>query len=58
MHIAPQSPTEIVRQRRMFELALLLKGLNGLVELVGGMLALFVPLRTVTQVVPWPGLGT
>jgi uncharacterized membrane protein len=53
MHIAPQSPTEIVRQRRMFELALLLKGLNGLVELVGGMLALFVPLRTVNQVVLW-----
>jgi uncharacterized membrane protein len=53
MHIAPQSPTEIVRQRRMFELALLLKGLNRLVELVGGMLALFVPLRTVNQVVLW-----
>jgi len=53
MHIAPKSPTEITRAHRMFEVALLLKGLNGIVELVGGTLALFVPLRTVNQLVLW-----
>ena len=53
MHIAPKSPTEIVRAHRMFEIALLLKGLNGIVELIGGTLVLFVPLRTVNQVVLW-----
>jgi uncharacterized membrane protein len=53
MHIAPKSPTEITRAHRMFEVALLLKGLNGLVELVGGTLTLFIPLRTVNQLVLW-----
>jgi uncharacterized membrane protein len=53
MRIAPKSPTEIVRAHRMFEIALVLKGLNGIVELVGGALALFVPLRTVNQLVLW-----
>jgi uncharacterized membrane protein len=53
MHTAPKSPTEIARQHRMFEIALVLKGLNGIVELVGGMLALVVPLRKVNQVVLW-----
>jgi uncharacterized membrane protein len=53
MHIAPKSPTEIVRAHRMFEVALLLKALNGIVELVGGSLVLFVPLRTVNQLVLW-----
>jgi uncharacterized membrane protein len=53
MPIAPKSPTEITRAHRMFEIALLLKGLNGAVELVGGGLALFVPLRTVNQLVLW-----
>lgn len=53
MHIAPESRTEIVRTRRLFEVALLLKGFNGTVELVGGALALFVPLRTVNQLVLW-----
>ena len=53
MHIAPKSPTEITRAHRMFEVALLLKGLNGIVELVGGTLVLFVPLRTVNQLVLW-----
>jgi len=53
MHIAPKSPAEIIRQHRLFEIALLLKGLNGIVELAGGMLVLFVPLRTVNQLVLW-----
>jgi uncharacterized membrane protein len=53
MHTARKSPTEIVRQHHMFAIALLLKGLNGLVELVGGTLVLFVPLRTVNQLVLW-----
>ena len=37
----------------MFEIALLLKGLDGIIELAGGTLALFVPLRTVNQLVLW-----
>jgi uncharacterized membrane protein len=51
MHILPKSPTEITRAHRMFKVALLLKGLNGIVELAGGALTLFVPLRTVNQMV-------
>ncbi len=53
MKITPDPPTAIVRTHRLFELALLLKGLNAIVELVGGALALFVPLRTVNQLVLW-----
>jgi uncharacterized membrane protein len=53
MHIAPESRTEVVRTHRLFGIALLLKGFNGLVELTGGALALFVPLRTVNQLVLW-----
>ena len=52
--IAPsRSSTEIARTHRQFEVALLLKGLNGLVELVGGLLAFFVPLATVDRLVLW-----
>ncbi|MGH8713613.1 MAG: DUF2127 domain-containing protein [Casimicrobiaceae bacterium] len=54
MKIAPpESPTQILRTHRLFELALLMKGLNAVVELVGGLLALFVPLRTVDRLVLW-----
>ncbi|MEP6996752.1 MAG: DUF2127 domain-containing protein [Betaproteobacteria bacterium] len=53
MKLTPDSPTASVRTHRLFEVALLLKGLNGMVELVGGALALFVPLRTVNQLVLW-----
>jgi uncharacterized membrane protein len=51
--IGPESRTQIVRTHRLFLLALLLKGFNGLVELVGGALALFVPLHRVNQLVLW-----
>ncbi|MGH8800386.1 MAG: DUF2127 domain-containing protein [Casimicrobiaceae bacterium] len=54
MKIAPpESPAEVLRTHRLFELALLMKSLNALVELVGGLLALFVPLRTVDRLVLW-----
>lgn len=53
MDIAPESRTDVVRTHRLFEIALLLKGLNGIVELVGGSLVLFVPLRRVNQLVLW-----
>jgi uncharacterized membrane protein len=53
MRIAPEPRAEAVRTHRLFEVALLLKGFNGLVELVGGTLALFVPLERVNQLVLW-----
>jgi uncharacterized membrane protein len=53
MRIAPESRTHIVRTHRLFAVALLLKGFNGLVELAGGVLALFVPLQRVNQLVLW-----
>lgn len=53
MRIAAESQAETVRTHRLFEVALLLKGFNGLVELVGGALALFVPLERVNQLVLW-----
>lgn len=49
----PESPIAAARTHRLFELALLLKGLNAAVELVGGLLALFVPLSTVNRLVLW-----
>jgi uncharacterized membrane protein len=53
MRVEPESRVEVVRNHRLFEVALLLKGFNGLVELVGGVLALFVPLQRVNQLVLW-----
>lgn len=54
MPIAPfESPSQVARTHRLFELALLLKGLDGLIEIVGGLLALFVPLQTVNRLVLW-----
>ncbi|HEY2863635.1 MAG TPA: DUF2127 domain-containing protein [Casimicrobiaceae bacterium] len=53
MNTTPQSPTEVVRTHRLFEMALVLKGLNGIVELAGGTLAFFVPLQTVNRLVLW-----
>jgi uncharacterized membrane protein len=53
MPIAPESRTAIVHAHRMFEIAVLLKGINGIVELMGGMLVLFVPLHTVNRLVLW-----
>jgi uncharacterized membrane protein len=53
MHVMPKSQTQIVRTHRLFELAILVKGFNGVVEVAGGLLALFVPLRRVNQLVLW-----
>src|SRR5689334_524019 len=53
MRVAAESQAEAVRTHRLFEVALLLKGFNGLVELSGGTLALFVPLERVNQLVLW-----
>lgn len=53
MNETPESPTEVVRTHRLFEMALVLKGLNGVIELVGGTLAFFVPLQTVNRLVLW-----
>ena len=53
MRSLPKSQTEITRTHRMFKVALLLKGLNGIVELAGGALTLFIPLRSVNQLVLW-----
>ena len=52
--IAPREPPNAAtRTHRLFMLALLVKGVDGLIELAGGLLALFVPLSTVNRVVLW-----